>query len=323
MQEEELIEALLGEVRAAGATTGGPHVSLGPGDDAALLSAPPGMELAWTVDDQVEEVHFQRAWGLEAAGRKAAGASLSDLAAMGARPLGALLSLTVPAGTGLGEVRELARGLGLGLGACGCPLLGGNVTRGPRLALSLSALGAVPRGRAWTRGGARAGDTLWVTGRVGLARVGLLWLLRGGDPGEALLAPAVARLLAPRPRFDLVPGLLAAGPSAALDLSDGLARDLPRLLLASRLAARVDTARLPGPPEAVAARLGLRAAELAWVGGEDYELLLAGPADLGARCAGADLTAIGELTAGTPGGLSLSGPLQGERFPGFDHLAAV
>jgi thiamine-monophosphate kinase len=198
--------------------------------------------------------------------------------------------------------------------------VGGNVTRGPRLALSLSALGAAPRGGAWTRAGGRAGDVLWVSGRLGLARAGLLWLLAEGDPGDALLAPGLARLLAPAPRLDLVAPLRAAGVRAGMDLSDGLCRDLPRLLLASGLAARVDSARLPAPSPALGARLGRRPAELAWVGGEDYELLVAGPADLGARCPGADLTAIGELVAGPPGQVTLAGPLAGERFAGFDHL---
>lgn len=324
MREEELIEALLTRVRAAGGATGGPQVVVGPGDDAAVLSAPAGMELVWTVDDAVEDVHFRRAWGLAAAGHKAAAASLSDLAAMGALPLGALLALTVPAGTPLSTLEALGEGLGRALGRARCPLLGGNVTRGPALALSLSALGAAPRGRAFRRSAARSGETLWVSGRVGLARAGLLALEGGASAAsEELLRPARERLLSPVPRLDLVEGLRAAGVEAAMDLSDGLCRDLPRLLLASGLAARVDSARLPGPDPALAAAVGADPAELAWVGGEDYELLLTGPPDLDVRCPTAGLRAIGELVSGTPGEVTLEGPLAGRRWTGFDHLAGA
>lgn len=319
MDEEELIARILCAVRDAGAVTGGPHVVLGPGDDAALLTAPPGQELVWTVDDQVEGVHFRRAWGLEAVGRKAAGATLSDLAAMGACPLGALLSLTLPAKTPPEDALQLASGIGAKLAVAGCPLLGGNVTRGPALALSTSALGAVPAGGAWTRGAARAGDAVWVTGPVGLARAGLLWLERGGDPADGVMALAVTRLLDPRPRFDVARALAGAGRIAALDLSDGLARDLPRLLRASGLAARIDASLLPGPSAPVAARVGLDPAELAWVGGEDYELLLCGPPELEVRCPW--LHPIGELVAGTPGQVELLGTLAGRPLSGFDHLA--
>ncbi|MCO5167340.1 MAG: thiamine-phosphate kinase [Planctomycetes bacterium] len=319
MTEDELIPILLAEARAAGAATNGEHVVVGPGgDDAAVLRAPPGHDLVWTVDDHVEDVHFRAGWGWEAAGRKAAGACLSDLAAKGAAPLGALVSLHLPRRLGEAAVRALARGLGAGLAACGCPLLGGNLSAHPdRAAISTSALGAVPRGGARVRASARPGDVVCVSGALGLARAGLAWLLLERGAGDPLAAAAVERLLAPRPRFDVARALAAVDPAArvaCMDLSDGLARDLPRLLRASGVAAVVDPAALPGPDPALAAAVGVDPARLAWLGGEDYELLLAGPREL---LAPLGLAVIGRVEAG-PAGQVAGAPAGAEG--GFDHL---
>ncbi len=315
MNEEALIEALLDGARQGGATLTSSAVRLGPGDDAAVLAPPPGQELAWTVDDHIEGIHFRRAWGLEAIGRKAAGAALSDLAAMGATPLGALLALHLPAEllSDTTAVARLARGFGRTLAEAGCPLAGGNVARHPTgLSLSTSALGAVPEGRALRRDAARAGDLLLVGGRLGQARLELAWL----ESGRAGPTDLAAALLAPTPRFDLVPALLALPRAACLDLSDGLARDLPRLLRASGVAAVVDSAALPLPDEALAARLGLDPREAAWLGGEDYALLVAAPGPV------EGFTTIGRVVAGPPGLVTLEGPLVGRQLgPGFDHVS--
>jgi len=325
VDEAAAIDLLLGAVREAGAPARGPAVVRGPGDDAAVLRPPPGRELVWTVDDLVEGVHFRRAWlpdGWPAAGRKAAGASVSDLAAMGAEPLGALLALGLPTDAEASDVvAGLGRGLGAKLAAAGCPLLGGNVTRSAAAFLSVSALGSVAPGRAIARDGARPGDRLFVTGPLGLARVGLRWLLGGGDPAAAELGEAVGRLHDPPVRIAAGRALAGAPRVAGLDLSDGLARDLPRLLRASGVRAVVDSARLPGPPAALAARVGEEPAALAWVGGEDYELLVAGPPGL-PGAVGLDLIEVGRLEAGPPE-VVLTGPLAGRDLPGFDHLAGA
>jgi len=316
VSEDDLIAALLEGARAAGATLTGGAVRLGPGDDAALLAPPAGHELAWTVDDHIEGIHFRRAWGLEAIGRKAAGAALSDLAAMGATPLGALLALHLPAEllSDSAGVARLARGFGRTLAEAGCPLAGGNVARHPHgLSLSTSALGAVPEGRALRRDAARPGDLLLVGGRLGQARLELAWL-ESGRAGPTDLTDA---LLAPTPRFDLVPALRALSRAACLDLSDGLARDLPRLLRASGVAAVVDSGALPLPDEALAARLGVDPREAAWLGGEDYALLVAAPSPV------EGFVEIGRVVAGSPGQVTLEGPLAGRSLgPGFDHVAS-
>ncbi|MGE0712278.1 MAG: thiamine-phosphate kinase [Planctomycetota bacterium] len=330
MDEAARIERILAAARAGGAETEGPEVVLGPGDDAALLLPPPGCELVWTTDEQLEDAHFRRSWtewaGFAALGRKAAGASLSDLAAMGARPLGALLSLRAPRELAPEALAEVARGIGEQLGPAACPLVGGNLARDPaRLGISVEVLGAVERGRALRRDAGRAGDRLFVSGPLGWARLALLWLEEQPRPAAELAreladgpwARALAALLRPRPRLELGRVLAGRGERiAAMDLSDGLARDLPRLALASGLAAEVTRARLPGPDPALCAALGRSPADLAWEGGEDYELLVAGPAEL-AEVDG--LTEIGHLVAGEPGRVSLDGtPVT---LAGFDHFA--
>jgi thiamine-monophosphate kinase len=331
MTEDDLIPLILDAVRAAGAATTAPHVLLGPGaDDAAALRAPPDHDLVWTVDDHVEDVHFRAAWGWEAAGRKAVGAALSDLAGKGAAPLGALVSLHLPRRLDTPAILALARGIGAGLAAAGCPLLGGNLVAHPeRVAISTSALGAAPSGRTRTRSAARPGDRLVVTGRLGLARAGLRWLEQGRRADEPPGDLAVARLLAPRPRFDVARALARAGDVrvACMDLSDGLARDLPRLLRASGVAAVVDGAALPGPaPELVAALAPgedplAAAARLAWAGGEDFELLLAAPEDTLAALALTGAATIGRIEAGAPGALRVEGASLGGAQEGFDHFA--
>lgn len=321
MDEEATIARILRAARAAGAATGGAGVTLGPGDDAAVLAPPLGQELVWTTDEQVEGVHFRREWsafaGYAAFGRKAIGAGVSDLAAMGASPLGVLVGLALPE-LEPGALDALAAGLGEALARCETPLLGGNLTRHPdRLELHVTALGAVTPGRALRRDAGRAGDRLFVSGPLGLARAGLRWLLAGGDPHEPALAPALAALLGPTPRLPLGRALAAEPRVACLDLSDGLARDLPRLARASGLRAVVDPAALPAPDPELARRAGEPATELAWRGGEDHELLVAGPADLALRHP--TLREIGRLEDG-PAGEVVAPEL--DHLAGFDHFVA-
>lgn len=292
MREDEAIDELLDAARPAAAA----HVLRGPGDDAAALRPPAGQDLVWTVDDCAEGVHFRAGWGWEQAGRRAAAAALSDLAACGATPVGALLALSLPPGFAREDLRALGRGFGAKLAASGCPLVGGNVTRGPRVRLSTSILGAVPAGGGLWRDGAGPGAQLFVSGPLGLARAGLLWLEGGGSPDEPALASAIQALLDPTPRLELG-ALLRAHPCAVLDLSDGLARDLPRLAKACGCAAEVELARLPAPDAELAMRVEQAPSSLAWLGGDDYELLVAGPPEL----ASLGLAPFGRLVAGPPG----------------------
>ena len=299
-------------------------VILGIGDDAALLDMPPGTELVAAVDTIVAGRHFPEGADARSIGHRALAVNLSDLAAMGATPAWATLALTMPSVDGAWLERFAAGLLDLA-DANGVALVGGDTTRGP-LTISVQLLGHVPRGAALRRSGARAGDLLAVTGTLGDAGAGLEFV--GAVLPET--RPAALELLrrfeypAPRVRF----GLAARGiASAAMDLSDGLVGDLPKLAQASGLAAHVSVERLP---MSEAMRAVVPAAQaLAWAlaAGDDYELLLAVPAPRYAELAAAAgqlnlrLTTIGELRAGGGVTWSLNG---GDFVPGvrgWDHFA--
>ncbi len=314
MTEFELIRRFTGP-----APQGGPGVVLGIGDDCAVLRPPAGELILATVDAVVEGVHFDARFTPAEVGWKALAVNLSDLAAMGARPLWALCALAVPEGA---DPRRLAA-IGRGLAACarrhGVALAGGNVTRARDLSLTVTALGSAPADRVLRRDGASPGDVLLVSGTVGDAALGLA-------PGAA--GPLARRQRRPTPRLALGRAL---GPlaTACIDLSDGLAQDLGHLCAASGAGARVELARLPLSP---AARRALREAEDPWAapvsGGEDYELCVAVPearvraALAAARQARTPLTPVGVLTRGRAVVLLAPG---GARYrparAGYDHLA--
>ena len=299
-------------------------VILGIGDDAALLDMPPGSELVAAVDSIVAGRHFPEGADARSIGHRALAVNLSDFAAMGATPAWATLALTMPS-VDAAWLERFAAGLLDLADANGVTLVGGDTTRGP-LTISVQLLGHVPRGAALRRSGARAGDLLAVTGTLGDAGAGLEFV--GAVLPET--RPAALELIrrfeypAPRVRF----GLAARGiATAAMDLSDGLVGDLPKLAQASGLAAHVSVERLP---MSEAMRAVVPAAQaLAWAlaAGDDYELLLAVPAPRYAELAAAAgqlnlrLTTIGELRAGGGVTWSLNG---GDFVPGvrgWDHFA--
>ena len=245
-----------------------PEVVVGIGDDAAVVRPPAGYELVFTTDTLVEDVHFLRDADARMLGHKSLAVNLSDLAAMGADPAYALLSLTLPRvdDEWLTAYSEGFFGLASRYGVA---LVGGNLARGP-LSITIQATGHVPNGRALLRSGARPGDLVFVSGTLGDASTALRYLR-----GERLLGPGSAdyclrRLHAPEPRVKL--GLALRGlASAACDVSDGLAQDLGRILVASGVGASIDVARLPlsesaGPRDVWSIRQAL-------AGGDDYELV--------------------------------------------------
>ena len=245
----------------AGRTTGA-DVVLGIGDDAAILRLRAGEDLVVTTDAAVAGVHFR--FDQETpriAGRRAALGCLSDLAAMGARPLGLLLAFGLPPALPAAVALGLVRGVLAESRRAGAPLVGGNVTRARDVSLTLTALGAVRRGRALRRDRGRAGDRLFVTGALGRSAFERAC-------GQVRTAPA-ARIAAGR-RLARLPGV-----GACIDLSDGLAADLMHLCRASGVAARLEPASVPLPRgfAAACARKGLDPRWLALAGGEDYELL--------------------------------------------------
>ncbi|MDJ0848226.1 MAG: thiamine-phosphate kinase [Myxococcota bacterium] len=271
-------------------------VVLGIGDDAAILRPRSGEDVVVTTDALVEDVHFRwKTAGPRTVGRRAMVASLSDLAAMGARPLGCVVSLVAPPALDLARVDGLVAGLVREAATHRCPLVGGNLSRGRETSLAVTALGAVRRGRALTRAGARAGDRIFVTGTLGAAALGVARAERRGAPARHV---AVPRLEAGRALARL------QGVGGCIDVSDGLDADLGHLL-AGPLEARIDPARIPLPRgfRAACARLDLDPLALARGGGEDYELLFtlrpAGPSEarLG-RLLGLPVREIGEVVTG-------------------------
>jgi thiamine-monophosphate kinase len=294
-------------------------IVVGPGDDAAVVRPAEGEDLVATVDAVVEGVHFDERSTPADVGWKALAVNLSDLAAMGARPVAALVALGLPRGIGVTALRGIARGLGACARAHRVPVVGGNVTRAGALSLTVTVLGAVPEGRAVLRSGARPGDLVAVTGTLGDAALGLA---RGAPRALA------ARQRRPVPR--IAAGLALAGLArAAVDVSDGLVQDLGHLCRASGVGARIGVADLPLSPayrRAVGERPDPYAPALA--GGEDYELVLALPPRLLARARAAaarartPLTVVGRFVRGR--GVAVVDP-HGERVAvpsGHDHLAA-
>lgn len=282
--------------------------SLGLKDDAALLAPPAGCELVLTADALVSGVHFFPDDPAGLVARKLLRVNLSDLAAMGARPLGYLMTVAWPGSPEEAWVAAFAAGLAADQKAFEVALLGGDTTRTPGpLTLSLTALGAVPAGRALRRSTARAGDELYVSGTVGDGALGLL-VLNGKAPTlptkqrEAL----IDRYRLPRPRLALGRALVESGLAhAAIDVSDGLVADLGHILETSGLAGVVETERLPLSDPARAA-LAARPALLRDLvaGGDDYELLFTVAPGRGAEIAAlADrldlpLSQIGRLSEG-------------------------
>lgn len=287
------IERALRRARA----TGGPSVALGIGDDAALLRVRPGEQVAVSTDALVEAVHFR--WEHEPAvaiGRRAMSAALSDLAAMGARPLGVVVALSAPRRLELARIDGLVRGLAAVARRCGAPLVGGNLTRGRETTVVLTAIGALRAGRALRRAAARPGDRVLVTGTLGGAALAVAQAARGRPPG---------RRRGPEPRLGAGRALAALpGAGACIDVSDGLLADLGHVLEASRVGATVDPARVPTPRgfARACAALGLDPVRLALAGGEDYELCFtvrqgAPGARALARRLGVRVTEIGRIEA--------------------------
>lgn len=302
------------------------HTELAGGDDAALLRAQSGMQLAVSTDMLVAGTHFLADTDPEDLGWKTLAVNVSDLAAMGATPRWAFLALALPCADEA-WIAAFAHGFFACAAAYGVDLAGGDTTRGP-LTLAVTIIGEVPPGEAISRGGGRAGDDLWVSGQPGMAALGLAALR-----DEVLLSPAgeaacIAALQRPQARVTL--GLALRGiATAMLDVSDGLLGDLGHLLECSGTGAIIDVSALPlaalratGASEALARRCLLG-------GGDDYELLFAAPAArradvvaLSARL-GLALHRIGDLGA-EPGGLWLrenDGRLVPGARSGYDHFA--
>jgi len=278
MPRRESTLADLGEaalIRRIARRAGHPESATWPqaiGDDAAILRPRKTEDLVLSTDAQVEGVHFR--FGRESPrtiGRRALAVNLSDLAAMGARPVGALLSLCAPAELTLSVFDGLVAGFVDEARRFDCPLVGGNLSKARECSLTVTVVGRVKRGQALRRKGLRPGDLLFVTGELGAAALARLRADRSG--GQLRRTPT------PRIKAGLALARIT-GIRACIDLSDGLATDLGHLLEARGLGAEIDPCRLPTPRgfAAACARLGLDATTLQVAGGEDYELLFGLPA---------------------------------------------
>ncbi|WP_153129896.1 thiamine-phosphate kinase [Dechloromonas hortensis] len=305
-----------------------PSAVLGPGDDCALLQPSPGKQLAVTTDMLVAGTHFLPDTDPRNLGWKALAVNLSDLAAMGAQPRWVTLAGAMPA-VDEAWIAKFAEGFFACAAEYGVDVVGGDTTRGP-LNLCITALGEVEPGQALRRDGAKPGDQIWVSGRPGLASLGLAHLqgkIKLPEPWPRLCVGALEK---PRPRIAL--GLALNGiASAAIDVSDGLLADLGHIAERSGCAAAVKLVQLPHLPkgdsyDAVLRKLAL---ECQLAGGDDYELCFTapGPQSLAIGRIAAELElplwCIGEMTAGPAGEVTVfdpdGKPVEFEQ-KGFDHF---
>lgn len=270
----------------------GPGVVLGVGDDCALLQVPEGEQLATSMDTVVAGVHFPEDGFPEDIGFRAVAVAASDLAAMGARPLGMTLALTLPEADEL-WLRTFSEGVAAAVSAFDLPLVGGDTTRGP-LCITVQVFGAVPAGGALLRGGARVGDQLFVSGTLGDAAAALT-VLAGDWAGSHEAADYLEqRYYRPSVRLALGQSLLGVA-SAAIDISDGLLADAGHIAAASGVQLRIQPDLLPlsralaDHPDAEQAR------RWALTGGDDYELCFTLPPGVPVPDG---CTRIGEVTEG-------------------------
>lgn len=279
----------------------GDGVRLGVGDDGALLTVEAGAELVATVDTLIADLHFPAAAAAADIAQRALRVNLSDLAAMAATPRWFLLALTLPQADE-GWLAGFAAGLAAAAAAYGCTLVGGDTTRGP-LAVSITALGTVPAGRALRRSGAAPGDWVMVTGTLGGAAAALADMQAEGRC-RAESAELDARYWRPQPRLAEAQALRGLA-SAAIDISDGLLADLGHIAQASGVGAELSLEALPLDSAAVA-RFGVaQVRQWALAAGDDYELCFTVSPERGGRLdalRGADrsgVTRIGQLVAGS------------------------
>jgi len=321
LSEFDLIKRYFKRERAGRAT-------LGIGDDCALLTPTPGRQIAISSDMLVEDRHFFAGADPFMLGHKALAVNLSDLAAMGARPVAFTLALALPQADP-DWLDGFSRGLFALADAHDCELIGGDTTRGP-LNICITVFGDTAPGHALRRAAARPGDDIWISGTLGDARLALAGYWKEIELAPALQAQAAPRLHMPTPRVAL--GLaLAAAPiaHAALDISDGLVGDLAHILAASGVGATLDVDALPAGPVLARQDRELRRRFTA-AGGDDYELCFTAPVArraevvAAAALAATPVTRVGTIDA--PPGLRLvdvhGAPLD-LSLSGWDHFGTA
>ncbi len=306
--------------------------ALGLTDDAAVIAPPPGCDLVVTTDGVIAGVHFFPDDPPEKISRKVLRMNLSDLAAKGAKPLGFLISVSLPAKVDEAWIAAFAAGLGEDARHYGCPLLGGDTDRTPGpTSASVTAFGVVPHGAMVRRSTAKAGDCVVVTGTIGDSALGVRLrrdenLAQRWRLTDAMQAHLRQRYLLPEPRNALAEAVLHQA-TAAMDVSDGLVGDLAKLCRASGVAAEIDVARVP-LSDAARATIAADPAliETAFTGGDDYEIVLTlAPEKLAAfraaaKKAGVAATEIGRIAAGQGARFIRDGKALSFARPSYSHF---
>ena len=307
-------------------------IALGIGDDCALLKPAPGEEIAITSDMLVEGRHFFADANPELLGRKALAVNLSDLAAMGAKPLGFTLAIALAKADTV-WLEAFSKGLFDIANHYSCPLIGGDTTAGP-LTISITAFGSVPSGKAIRRSGAKAGDDIWVSGAVGDARLTLAALHHEITLSASELKQIEHRMHDPVPRIELGIKLRSIA-SAALDVSDGLLGDLKHILNQSQVGAEVFLEKLPKSVTLQKQSEDIQN-QFSACGGDDYEICFTAPTehrdaiDVISKELKLPITRIGSITANTEptetlqllnNGNLLSDVQTAALLTSFDHFA--
>lgn len=270
--------------------TRGQFVRLGPGDDCAIIKPGEDQEICVSTDTLISGVHFPDSSSAEVIAHRSLAANLSDLAAMGAEPLGFTLALTLP---GVDEIwlERFSAYLTQMVQTYRCPLIGGNLSRG-NLSLTLQVMGVLPMGKALKRSGAMTGDDLYVSGFLGDAAAGLMMLTSQPEGSDYL----IRRYQYPQPRLDL--GIqLRDMANSAIDISDGLISDASHIAQRSKKGVKIDLPKIPLSRELID-KVGKEAAlKMALSGGDDYELCFSAPVHHRQSLEdGFGVTRIGEIT---------------------------
>ena len=304
----------------------------GIGDDCAVLRPADGHDLLVTTDTQEEGVHFRCDWSTpEDIGWRCMAVNVSDIAAMGAEPLGAVVALSLPETMEVAFVEAVYDGMNALAESYDCPIIGGNISKSTeRLSVTITVLGSTPQDTAAYRSSARAGDAIWVTGDLGGAKAGLEVLIHPqavtGLPTDTVLT----RYRRPRPRLREAHFLRRHGARSLIDLSDGLSSDLAHVCEASGVGALLHAELIPVGDETrrVARALGLNPLTTALHGGEDFELCVTAPPDAATPLEqgfrqqfDCPLTRIGTIQAGA--GMTLRHPDGNEESlaaGGYDHF---
>jgi len=287
----------------------GPGIDLSVGDDCAIVDLPAHERLATSIDTLVEGVHFPADSFPEDIGYRAVAVAVSDLAAMGARPIAMTLALTLPTSDEF-WLHTFSQGIAQAASQYSLPLIGGDTTRGP-LAITVSVMGALPKNKALLRGGASAGDIICVSGTLGDAAAGLAFLQGEWQPSPDHAEFLLQRFNRPQARILLGSELLGVA-SAAIDISDGLLADVGHIADASGLRAVIDPARLPLSSALLSHPSKEQALQWALAGGDDYELCFT----LSAAQPPQGCTAIGRMEAGS----GVECPLAVDGQSGYRHF---